>query len=79
MISSIGKIFILIGVIFLVLGLLFTFFKQIPYLGKLPGDILIQKKNFTFYFPIATSVLLSSILSLVCFFLTKNSNFSYAN
>ncbi len=79
MISSIGKIFILIGVIFLVLGLLFTFFKQIPYLGKLPGDILIQKKNFTFYFPIATSVLLSSILSLVLFFLNKKLQLSYAN
>ncbi len=71
MINSIGKIFILIGVIFLVLGLLFAFFKQIPYLGKLPGDILIQKKNFTFYFPGATAVLLSIFLSLILYFLNK--------
>ena len=41
------------------------FLDKIPYLGKLPGDILIQKKNFTFYFPLATSVLISIILSLV--------------
>lgn len=71
MISSFGKLFIIIGVIFLALGLFFTFFKQIPFLGKLPGDILIQKKNFTFYFPIATSVLLSIFLSLILFFLNK--------
>lgn len=69
--NPLGKIFIVIGIVFLVLGLFFTFFKQIPYLGKLPGDILIQKKNITFYFPIATSILLSVILSLVLFFLTK--------
>ena len=71
MINPFGKIFIILGVVFLTLGLLFTFFKQIPFLGKLPGDILVQKKNFTFYFPIATSVLLSIVLSLVLFFLNK--------
>ncbi len=41
------------------------FLDKIPYLGKLPGDILIQKKNFTFYFPLATSILISIILSLI--------------
>ncbi len=71
MINPFGKIFILIGIVFLALGLFFIFFKKIPYLVKLPGDILIQKKNFTFYFPIATSVLLSIILSLVLFLLNK--------
>ncbi|MFQ5674607.1 MAG: DUF2905 domain-containing protein, partial [bacterium] len=48
-----------------------TFLKQLPFLGKLPGDILIQKKNFTFYFPIATSILLSFILSLFLYFFNK--------
>jgi len=71
MINPFGKIFIILGVILLTLGLLSTFFKQIPFLGKLPGDILVQKKNFTFHFPIATSVLLSIILSLVLFFRNK--------
>jgi len=41
------------------------FLDKIPYLGRLPGDILIQKNNFTFYFPLATSILISIILSLV--------------
>jgi len=63
--NTIGKTLILFGVILIGLGLFFTFINKIPYLGKLPGDIYIQKKNFTFYFPLATSILISVILSLV--------------
>ncbi len=79
MIHPFGKIVIIIGVVFLALGLFFIFFKHICFSGKLPGDILLPKENFTFYFPIATSVLLSSILSLVLFFLNKKLQLSYAN
>ena len=63
--QEIGKTLIIFGVILIGVGLLLTFFNKIPFLGKLPGDILIQRKNFTFYFPIATSILLSIILSLI--------------
>ncbi len=63
--SSIGKTLILFGIILLGVGLLLTFINKVPFLGKLPGDIYIQKKNFTFYFPLATSVLISIILSLI--------------
>jgi hypothetical protein len=63
--QEIGKALIIFGVILIGAGLLLTFFNKIPFLGKLPGDILIQRKNFTFYFPIATSILLSIILSLI--------------
>ncbi|MCM8819832.1 MAG: DUF2905 domain-containing protein [Candidatus Omnitrophica bacterium] len=64
---QIGKIFMILGIIFILFGVgiyLFSYFK-IPFLGKLPGDIFIQKKNFTFYFPITTSIFLSIILSLL--------------
>lgn len=71
MLNSSGKFFIIIGLIFLALGIFFIFIKQVPFLGKLPGDIFIQKKNFTFYFPIATSILLSIILSLILYFLNR--------
>ncbi|MGA2774541.1 MAG: DUF2905 domain-containing protein [Candidatus Omnitrophota bacterium] len=63
--QEIGKILILFGIILIGVGLLLTFYNKIPLIGKLPGDILIQKKNFTFYFPLATSILLSIILSLI--------------
>ena len=63
--QEIGKTLIIFGAILISVGLLLTFFNKIPFLGKLPGDILIQRKNFTFYFPIATSILLSIILSLI--------------
>ncbi|MDP3731950.1 MAG: DUF2905 domain-containing protein [Candidatus Omnitrophota bacterium] len=63
--QEIGKILIIFGIILIGAGLLLTFFNKIPFLGKLPGDIYIQKKNFTFYFPLATSILVSVILSLI--------------
>jgi len=65
--DSFGKILIVIGIGFVALGALFLLFKHVPFLGKLPGDILIQKKNFTFYFPLATSILLSIFLSLILY------------
>jgi len=63
--QEIGKTLIVFGIILIGVGLLLTFIPKVPFLGKLPGDICIQKKNFTFYFPLATSLLLSVILSLI--------------
>jgi len=67
-IFNIGKFLILVGVIFTAAGVLFLILGKIPFLGKLPGDILIQKKNFTFYFPLTTCILLSIILSFILYF-----------
>jgi hypothetical protein len=69
--SGLGKLLIIFGSILIALGIFFTFFEKIPWLGKLPGDIYIQKKNFTFYFPVATSILLSIILSLLFYFFRR--------
>lgn len=69
-IEILSKIFIIIGVFFILLGLLIKFSKILPF-GHLPGDIFIQKDNFSFYFPIATSILISIFLSLILFFLNK--------
>jgi len=63
--EGLGKILIIVGVVILVLGLFFAFGGRIPWLGKLPGDILISKEGFTFYFPIVTFLLLSVILTLI--------------
>jgi hypothetical protein len=66
--QQIGKLLIFAGIFIVVLGILFFFGDKIPFLGKLPGDIYIKKKNFTFYFPIVTSLLLSLIISLIIYF-----------
>jgi len=70
-ISQIGKLLILFGGIIVILGIILLSFGKIPFLGKLPGDIIIQKKNFTFYFPVVTSILLSLLLSLILYLFKK--------
>jgi hypothetical protein len=67
----IGKSLIFIGVIIIIIGVIFLLSNKISWLGHLPGDITIREKNFTFYFPLATSILLSVILSLILMFLGK--------
>jgi len=66
-----GKSLILIGIVIVVIGLILTFGHRIPYIGRLPGDIYYRKDNFVFYFPLATSIIVSIILSLVLYFLTR--------
>ncbi len=69
--TGFGKILIFLGIILTVAGILFMFGAKIPWFGKLPGDIYIKKENFTLYFPLATSILLSIILSLILLFIGK--------
>ena len=67
-----GRAFIAIGVALVVLGLLLTFGEKLPIrLGRLPGDVVIRGKNTTFYFPLATSLLLSGLLSIVMWLLSR--------
>ncbi|MFH1704048.1 MAG: DUF2905 domain-containing protein [Nitrospirota bacterium] len=70
-IQHIGKFLILLGLLISAIGGLLLLSGKIPCIGRLPGDILIQKKNFTFYFPLATSILLSLILTLLFWLLGK--------
>jgi predicted phosphohydrolase len=71
MFSLFGKILIFIGILLIFLGLIFSFSEKIPFLGKLPGDILIKRENFTFYFPLTTSILISAILSIIFYLISK--------
>ena len=66
-----GKLLILIGIVLIGLGIILVFFEKIPLIGKLPGDILIKKKNFTIYFPITTSILISILLTLIFYLIRK--------
>jgi uncharacterized membrane protein len=65
-----GKFLIFAGCILVLFGLLLFFSSKLPF-WRLPGDIIIKKGNFTFYFPLATSMLLSIILTVIMYFLNK--------
>jgi hypothetical protein len=65
--ADLGRLLILFGVIFVVVGALLTFAGKIPWLGRLPGDIFCKGEHVTFYFPIATCLLISVVLSLLLY------------
>ena len=63
--SDLGRVLVVLGVVLLVLGLILMAAGRLPLVGRLPGDIVYRRGNFTFYFPIVTSILLSLILTLL--------------
>ena len=63
--SGLGRILIFIGVGIVALGLILTLVGRVPFLGRLPGDIVFRRGNFTLYFPFATSILLSLLLTVL--------------
>ncbi len=71
MFTGYGKILVFIGGFLLIFGFLLMFAEKIPFIGKLPGDFTFKGKNFTFYFPLATSLLLSLIISILLNFFGK--------
>ncbi len=64
-IGGIGKMLITAGVVLILVGLALTYSGRIPWLGRLPGDIVIRRKGFTLYFPLATGLLISVVLSVI--------------
>jgi hypothetical protein len=69
--AEFGKTLIYIGIALVVLGLFFSVVGKIPWLGNLPGDITIQRERFTVYFPLATCILISAIITLVLYFFRR--------
>ena len=69
--GELARVMILIGTVLIVIGLVMLVVPRLPFLGKLPGDILIKKERFTFYFPLATSIVISIIISLVLYLINK--------
>ena len=63
--SDLGRLLILFGVILVVVGVALLWGPKIPWLGRLPGDIVYKSDRVTFYFPLVTCVVLSVVLSLV--------------
>lgn len=69
--SQLGKLLIIFGVTLAAVGVVLLLAPKIPWLGKLPGDFTYRGERFTFYFPLATCILLSVILSLILYLLRR--------
>ncbi len=61
--EQLGRLLVYVGLGLVVLGLALSFGGRVLGLGRLPGDIVVQRGNFTFYFPLGTSILLSLVLT----------------
>ncbi|MGE5172713.1 MAG: DUF2905 domain-containing protein [Betaproteobacteria bacterium] len=69
--SEIAKVLIIIGAALIVIGLVILGTQKLPFMGKLPGDIIIKREHFTFYFPLATSIVISILISLILYLIGK--------
>jgi hypothetical protein len=69
--SSLGKILLVIGLVIAGLGLILLLAGKIPWIGRLPGDFFYRGKNFSFYFPLMTSLIASVILTIVLWFISR--------
>jgi len=63
--GGVGKFLILAGGFLILFGLLFIFWERIPFLGKLPGDLMIQKGSFRLFIPVVTCIIISLVLTIL--------------
>lgn len=71
MFHFLGKLLIFLGLVLIIIGIIVLYIPQVPFLGKLPGDIYIKKDNFVFYAPLTTSFLISILISLILYIISK--------
>lgn len=64
---DLGKLLLIVGIVMALISVALTIFPNIPLPPRLPGDIYIKKDNFTFYFPIVSSILLSTLISIIAY------------
>lgn len=63
--GELGRILIVFGIVLLLLGVVFLVGPRIPFVGRLPGDFLIRRGDTTVYLPLATSLVLSLVISIL--------------
>jgi hypothetical protein len=66
-----GRAFIVAGTVLVIIGIALLVSPKVPWLGRLPGDVFIQKKNFSLYFPITTCILVSMVITFIFFLLGR--------
>jgi hypothetical protein len=64
-VGDLGKTLVVLGLVVVAVGGLLMLVGRVPWLGRLPGDIHVQRENWSFYFPLGTSILISVILTLL--------------
>ncbi len=69
--TDLGKVLIAFGLLITLAGVVLVLTGRVPWIGRLPGDIHVERGSFTFYFPLATSLLLSLVLTLVFYLLGR--------
>ena len=67
---SFGRLLVILGILLMVLGVLWPWISKLG-LGRLPGDIVIERENFRLYVPIVTSLIISVVLSAILWFLNR--------
>jgi membrane protein implicated in regulation of membrane protease activity len=70
-VGDLGRLLVVFGVLIVLVGLVLMLVGRVSWLGRLPGDIVVQRGNWTLYFPLATSILLSVVLSLVLYLIGR--------
>lgn len=68
---ELGRGLVILGAALLLIGGILLVANKVPFLGRLPGDFLVKRGNFTFYFPLATGILISLLISLILSLLGK--------
>ena len=71
MLENLGKTIIIMGLALAAIGALLVLLNKVPGFGRLPGDIMIKKENYSFYFPVTTSILLSLLLSFILYLFSR--------
>ncbi|HXG15130.1 MAG TPA: DUF2905 domain-containing protein [Calidithermus sp.] len=69
--SDVGKLLVIFGLLIVAVGILLMLVDRVPWVGRLPGDIHIERGNWTFYLPLGTSLLLSVLLTLILWLLGR--------
>lgn len=69
--AGLGKLIVLAGIVLIIFGVILMLGGKLSWFGRLPGDIYVEKKGFSFYFPITTSIIISVILSIMFMLLRR--------
>jgi hypothetical protein len=69
--NQLGLVLILMGLVLIIAGIVLYFSLSVPFLGRLPGDIVIRRDGFTLYIPIATSIVISIFATLVLYLVSR--------
>jgi ribose/xylose/arabinose/galactoside ABC-type transport system permease subunit len=69
--TDIAKLVITVGILVTLVGVALLLVGRVPWLGRLPGDVYVERGNWRFYFPLATSLLVSVVLSLLVWLLGR--------